>query len=329
MVRVFYRRLHRQLQLLLLTLAWRRRVWAEGGGLFEDLLLDEKPGIRRLALTDGDKGAVVGLIRRQRRVQPKFSVLDIGAVANPWSIHSGVADAIFDLFADHYPSCFLPDQLQWGRDCCSSKHDACFDGLYTRERCCRGPEPVQLMQFVGDVTDEHGGGWKNLQAYVAAFGKFDFVVTSHVLEDLREPSTVVRLLPMIAKAGFVAVPSKFYELTYQDDTPDPDSLGLRRKYRGCIHHHWIYTVQNDTLLAVPKLPYLEEDAVMDGLELLGRNESLKEMALVWTGRLPMKLLNQGFMGPTVEGIVQMVRDAVGPASFDDVDRARLSTQQLP
>ncbi|CAJ1357772.1 unnamed protein product, partial [Effrenium voratum] len=178
-----------------------------------DLLQDDGVGISGLALTDGDRCPIISLIRRARAAKPSFSVLDIGAVGNPWSVHSGVADVIFDYQATNYPPCFSTAEISTrGKTCCSSKDDDCFDELYTRERCCRGADPVFLGMIDGDVTDETGTGWERLQRLVDMTSKFDLAITSHLLEDVTNPSVLAKLLPRVAKAGIVAVPSKFYEL---------------------------------------------------------------------------------------------------------------------
>ncbi|CAJ1327835.1 unnamed protein product [Effrenium voratum] len=93
------------------------------------------------------------------------------------------------------------------------------------------------------------------------------------------------------------------------------------RYRGAIHHRWIFTVQEGTLLAVPKLPYLEQDDSFQELEALGLNQSLVDLMLLWQDTLPMRILNDGFMGPSGDAVVRMVRDALSPAQPDDVDAA--------
>ncbi|CAK9095335.1 unnamed protein product [Durusdinium trenchii] len=164
----------------------------------------EGPGIQHVALTDRSRCPMISFIRQIRQGHPTFRVLDIGAVGNPWSIHSGVVDAIFDYQATNYPPCFSTAELHTrGRRCCSSKDDDCFDSLYTRERCCRGEEPVFVAMIDGDVTDALGEGWAKLMAFVDTVGKFDLVLTSHLLEDVTDPSVVVRLLPRVATAGAV------------------------------------------------------------------------------------------------------------------------------
>lgn len=76
-------------------------------------------------------------------------------------------------------------------------------------------------------------------------------------------------LPKVAHAGVVAVPSKFNELVR---LPEPVYPSISRPHRGSIHHHWIFTVQKNELVAIPKLPYLEHDETFMDLEKLGLHE---------------------------------------------------------
>lgn len=119
-------------------------------------------GIQHLALTARDRCPFVAFIRRIRLDRPSFRVLDIGAVGYPWSIHSGVADVIFDFQATNLPNCFLTDEVARAEACCSSLDDQCFDKLFTRERCCRGKQPVFVGMIDGDVTNVEGAGWAKM-----------------------------------------------------------------------------------------------------------------------------------------------------------------------
>lgn len=119
-------------------------------------------GIQHLALTARDRCPFVAFIRRIRLERPSFRVLDIGAVGYPWSIHSGVADVIFDFQATNLPNCFLTDDMARAEACCSSLDDQCFDKLFTRERCCRGKQPVFVGMIDGDVTNVEGAGWAKM-----------------------------------------------------------------------------------------------------------------------------------------------------------------------
>ncbi len=59
--------------------------------------------------------------------------------------------------------------------------------------------------------------------------QFDFVVCSHVLEDVRDPLWVVSELSRVAKAGYTEVPSRLEE----------QSRGVQGDWVGWGHHHWL------------------------------------------------------------------------------------------
>ncbi|CAE8635466.1 unnamed protein product [Polarella glacialis] len=214
-------------------------------------------GIRRIVLSDGSRDHIIERILQQKKAWGKhrFTVLDIGPVANPWSIHMGVADAIFDLYTRDVTDC-------WGREdpakivtqCCQSAMSGCWDTYFTQQRCCdhNNTGRPHLIRFTGDVTDAKD--WEKLLAYVKILGKFDFVITSHILEDVIHPAAMVEMLPRVAKAGYVSVPSKYFELTRY--THSPEAVHIPRM-RGAIHHRWIFTVRKGVLLAIPKLPIVE------------------------------------------------------------------------
>lgn len=121
-------------------------------------------GIHHVALLPRERCAFVSLIRRIRAERPAFRVLDIGASGNPWSVHAGITDYIFDFRASHHINCFSTEEIETesAMRCCASTEDACFDKLFTRERCCRGHEPVVVGLIDGDVTDALGEGWTTL-----------------------------------------------------------------------------------------------------------------------------------------------------------------------
>jgi SAM-dependent methyltransferase len=67
--------------------------------------------------------------------------------------------------------------------------------------------------------------------------QFDFVVCSHVLEDVRDPIFVCSELSRIAKAGYVEVPSRLEEQTW----------GVEGQFCGWSHHHWLIEARDGGL----------------------------------------------------------------------------------
>ncbi len=59
--------------------------------------------------------------------------------------------------------------------------------------------------------------------------RFDFVVCSHTLEDVRDPVFVCSELARVARAGYVEFPSRLVEQCW----------GVEGPWVGYSHHHWI------------------------------------------------------------------------------------------
>ena len=68
-----------------------------------------------------------------------------------------------------------------------------------------------IKQFQFNICDHDS--WSEILEYVKENGKFDFVICSHTLEDLSNPLLVTQQLNKIAKSGYIAIPSKFIELS--------------------------------------------------------------------------------------------------------------------
>lgn len=82
-------------------------------------------------------------------------------------------------------------------------------------------------------------------------GQFDFVVCSHVLEDVRDPLFVAAELQRVARAGYVEVPSRLDEQTW----------GVQGPWVGWGHHHWLIELHGDRFdfLFKPHIIHWRED----------------------------------------------------------------------
>lgn len=70
------------------------------------------------------------------------------------------------------------------------------------------------------------------QPWPVADKSFDYVVCSHLLEDIRDPIWVCSELQRVAKAGYIEVPSRYVE----------QSKGLENpRHAGFYHHRWLIT----------------------------------------------------------------------------------------
>ena len=73
-------------------------------------------------------------------------------------------------------------------------------------------------------------------------GQFDFAVCSHTLEDVRDPLWVCSELQRVARAGYIEVPSRLEEQSWNVQGP----------WVGWGHHHWLIDVEGDDIAFVFK-----------------------------------------------------------------------------
>jgi hypothetical protein len=93
-------------------------------------------------------------------------------------------------------------------------------------------------------------GWQETLDYVKENGKFDFVLCTHTIEDLPDPSLVIEMLQKVAKAGYISVPSKDSEIRKGYHLSFPN-------FMGCAHHFWIYLNYKGKLIGMPKMNWIE------------------------------------------------------------------------
>jgi hypothetical protein len=81
-------------------------------------------------------------------------------------------------------------------------------------------------------------------------GAFDYVVCSHILEDVRDPVYLCSELVRVAKRGYLEVPSRVVESV----------RGLEgRNYVGLYHHRWLVEVQDGGVVFRVKPHAIHED----------------------------------------------------------------------
>lgn len=149
-----------------------------------------------------------------------------------------------------------------------------------------------VHQFRGDINAYED--WVQIFEYVEKHGKFDFCNCTHTLEDIAYPITALRYMPKIAKEGFIAVPSKYWELQ------------RRRLMRGAHHHRWIFDIKQDNiLLAYPKVNMIEYMLIYDEkADLINQNWHL-ELRLKWKDSIDFEIINNDYLGPSFEDVVNM------------------------
>ena len=139
--------------------------------------------------------------------------------------------------------------------------------------------------------------WTAALEHVAKHGKFDFSVCSHTLEDLSCPKCAVDFLQRISKAGFIAVPSKYRESARFENPTMP--------WRGYIHHKWVFDVRGGQFIAYPKVALFEYLPEADALANVDYN--VMDLSFRWTGFLPYREVNNGFLGPTASHVIEYYR----------------------
>ena len=188
---------------------------------------------------------VLDLLLAKRASDPTFTVIDFGGSFVGWS--RPIVDAIVD---------FNPPP----------------------------PSARKVMHFKVASFNDHES-FAELEAHVAAHGKFSFALSTHTLEDLAYPQLLTKRMPQLAKAGFVATPSKFHEFSHPDST----------YYRGWIHHRWLFTFVRGMWTFVPKINYLQA-RLFNGLGEAGF--AYQQLNFFWEGTLPFQTMNGDFLGPT-------------------------------
>jgi len=204
----------------------------------------------RYATLHDHAGLLAWLAERRARC-PDFSVIDVGAAANPWS--ASVIDATFDL-----------------NDC-----------------------PAAPLHFTGNLNDR--AAWDGVLRHVARHGRFAYAICAHTLEDLAYPAMTLEMLPRIADAGFVSVPSRYLE-----------SLMPEGPYRGFIHHRWVLDQVDGTLVIAPKVAVLEHLQLRAEAGWAGRPDRL-EFQLHWRGTIAFAPLNGDYLGPSRDHVIGLLR----------------------
>lgn len=132
--------------------------------------------------------------------------------------------------------------------------------------------------------------WQAVHDYVNEHGTFSYAICSHTLEDIANPMLVLEKLPQIADEGFIAFPSKYRELS-----------NCEGPYLGYFHHRWIYDIKQSTLLAYPKLGFLQH---YPQFRAIGNSrDELAELNFQWKGGIPYRVVNNDYLGPGLSSVL--------------------------
>lgn len=122
--------------------------------------------------------------------------------------------------------------------------------------------------YIGDICDE-----KIWQAFDA--NSFDFVICSHVLEDIRDPIFVCRQMLRIGRAGYIETPSRFRECA---------KAGATELTAGWEHHRWIVDIEDGTLVFTAKNPLIYHfDCIPKVHRRALQRRDLTTLAMHWQG----------------------------------------------
>ena len=144
--------------------------------------------------------------------------------------------------------------------------------------------------FYGDMNSYED--WIQIFEYVEEHGKFDFCNCTHTLEDIAYPMAALKYMPQIAYEGFIAVPSKYYELQRRD------------LFKGGIHHRWIWDHKDGKLIAYPKINLIDTLSFYPhGAEIGARAGT--ELRMFWKDSIEFEVINGDYLGPTKEAVVDM------------------------
>jgi SAM-dependent methyltransferase len=167
--------------------------------------------------------------------------------------------------------------------------------------------------ILGDCEDDET--WAELENEIARNGKFDFAISSHMLEHLSDPKRFLKNLPKVADEGYIGIPNKVFELGRGREFTDEGikRLGLTGSYRGAFPHKWIFTVVDGILWGLPKLGVLET-VVFSFENLLKHYEPLDEghLSIMWQHDLPVRFVTDrdiGFPDPTES--INLYRNILG------------------
>ena len=131
--------------------------------------------------------------------------------------------------------------------------------------------------------------WDKVLNHVHQNGKYDYAICTHTLEDVYNPFTALEMLPKIAKAGIITMPSLRTELSKVENN----------NWLGYIHHRWMFDIINNKMLIIPKLELLSK--------LVGNNIKFEpmqeEIRYEWENTIPYEIFMDNYLGPSADVVI--------------------------
>ena len=147
------------------------------------------------------------------------------------------------------------------------------------------PGPKTIVVDICNTTS-----WDEVMERVNLFGKYDYAICTHTLEDVYDPFITLNILPKIAKQGIITMPSIRTEMSNVESS----------FWLGYIHHRWLFGVENDTMLVAPKLGMLEALAI----NKIKYQKDIEEIWFEWKDVLPYKIFMDNYLGPDSKTVVK-------------------------
>lgn len=101
---------------------------------------------------------------------------------------------------------------------------------------------------------------------------FDFSICSHCLEDIRDPLWVCHELIRVSKAGYIEIPSRLYETTF-----NLEAKGLA----GASHHRWVIDLLENKLRFTFKYMHIHSKVVNKNRGIFDKNNEDMYLCIEW------------------------------------------------
>lgn len=115
--------------------------------------------------------------------------------------------------------------------------------------------------------------------------QFDYVTCSHVLEDIRDPLWVCHEMMRVGKAGYIEIPSRLFETTFNLET---------RGLSGAAHHRWIIELDEAGVLQFTfKYFHIHKRCLNRNRQSLSKQHDDMLLRLEWEGDFQV---NENWLG---------------------------------
>jgi FkbM family methyltransferase len=136
--------------------------------------------------------------------------------------------------------------------------------------------------FAGDLNSETT--WRAVLDHVARHGRFSYAICPHVIQRMADPDLLLRMLPLVAEAGFLSAPARYMELSKPEGP-----------YRGFLDSRWLLDPFEDRLTLAPKLGLMEYMILENEAAVTQYGPS--EYQVTWRGGLDVQRLFESGQSP--------------------------------